>query len=33
MRAMGPAWVEFSKSGKTIYFNGRALKGNGHNVS
>jgi hypothetical protein len=29
----GPAWiaeVEFSKSGKTIYFNGHALKGNGH---
>jgi hypothetical protein len=29
----GPAWislVEFSKSGKTVYFNGRALKGNGH---
>lgn len=29
----GPAWigrVEFSKSGKTIYFNGRAFKGNGH---
>jgi hypothetical protein len=32
----GPAWigkVEFSKSGKTIYFNGRAFKGNGHGVS
>jgi hypothetical protein len=31
----GPAWiakVEFSKSGKTIYFNGRALKGNGHGL-
>ena len=31
----GPAWigkVQFSKSGKTIYFNGRALKGNGHSV-
>ena len=29
----GPAWiaaVELSKSGKTIYFNGHALKGNGH---
>lgn len=29
----GPAWiayVEFSKSGKTIYFNGKALHGNGH---
>lgn len=29
----GPAWigrVEFSKTGKTIYFNGRAFKGNGH---
>ncbi|MDU1890259.1 MAG: hypothetical protein E6767_06175 [Dysgonomonas sp.] len=29
----GPAWiakVDFSKTGKTIYFNGRALKGNGH---
>ena len=29
----GPAWigkVEFSKSGKTVYFNGRAFKGNGH---
>jgi hypothetical protein len=29
----GPAWigrVEFSKSGKTVYFNGHALKGNGH---
>jgi hypothetical protein len=29
----GPAWignVEFSKSGKTMYFNGHALKGNGH---
>ena len=29
----GPAWigkVEFSKSGKTIYFNGHAFKGNGH---
>ena len=32
----GPAWigkVEFSKSGKTIYFNGPAFKGNGHGVS
>lgn len=32
----GPAWigkVEFSKSGKTIYFNGHAFKGNGHGVS
>ncbi len=31
----GPAWiakVDFSKSGKTIYFNGRSLKGNGHGV-
>jgi len=29
----GPAWigkVEFSKSGKTVYFNGHAFKGNGH---
>jgi hypothetical protein len=29
----GPAWigkVEFSKTGQTIYFNGRAFKGNGH---
>ncbi len=29
----GPAWigyVEFSKSGKTIYFNGHAFSGNGH---
>lgn len=29
----GPAWigkVEFSRSGKTVYFNGHALKGNGH---
>lgn len=29
----GPAWigkVEFSKSGKTMYFNGKSLKGNGH---
>jgi hypothetical protein len=29
----GPAWigqVEFSKSGKTMYFNNHALKGNGH---
>jgi len=29
----GPAWigkVEFSKSGKTVYFNGQAFKGNGH---
>ena len=29
----GPAWigrVEFSKSGQTIYFNGKAFKGNGH---
>jgi hypothetical protein len=32
----GPAWigkVEFSKSGKTIYFNGHALKGSGHGIS
>lgn len=31
----GPAWIgklEFSKSGKTIYFNGRAFKGNGHGL-
>jgi len=31
----GPAWigkVEFSKSGKTVYFNGHAFKGNGHGV-
>jgi hypothetical protein len=31
----GPAWigkVEFSKSGKTIYFNGHAFKGNGHGL-
>ncbi|MDP2188898.1 MAG: hypothetical protein Q8J69_09480 [Sphingobacteriaceae bacterium] len=31
----GPAWiayVEFSKSGKTIYFNGMALHGNGHGI-
>jgi len=31
----GPAWigyVDFSKSGKTVYFNGRALKGNGHGL-
>ena len=29
----GPAWigkVKFSKSGKTVYFNGNAFKGNGH---
>jgi hypothetical protein len=29
----GPAWigmVEFSKTGRTIYFNGKAFKGNGH---
>jgi len=29
----GPAWigrVEFSKSGQTVYFNGRAFRGNGH---
>jgi hypothetical protein len=29
----GPAWigkVEFSKTGKTVYFNGHAFKGNGH---
>ncbi len=29
----GPAWtgmVEFSKAGRTIYFNGQAFKGNGH---
>lgn len=32
----GPAWiayVEFSKSGKTMYFNGKALKSNGHGIS
>ena len=31
----GPAWiayVKFSKSGKTIYFNGMALHGNGHGI-
>lgn len=31
----GPAWiarVEFSKSGKTVYFNGKALKGNAHGL-
>jgi len=31
----GPAWiakVELSKTGKTIYFNGHAFKGNGHGV-
>ena len=31
----GPAWigrVEFSKSGKAIYFNGHAFSGNGHGV-
>lgn len=31
----GPAWiarVEFSKSGKTVYFNGKALKGNAHGI-
>ena len=31
----GPAWigkVEFSKSGKTMYFNNHAFKGNGHGV-
>jgi len=31
----GPAWigyVELSKSGKTVYFNGHALKGNGHGL-
>ena len=31
----GPAWigkVEFSKSGKCIYFNGHALLGNGHGL-
>ena len=29
----GPAWIgyiEFSKSGRTMYFNGKALKGSGH---
>ncbi|MES2111839.1 MAG: hypothetical protein V4577_23985 [Bacteroidota bacterium] len=29
----GPAWigmVEFSKTGRTIYFNGKAFAGNGH---
>lgn len=29
----GPAWigrVEFSKTGKTVYFNGHAFRGNGH---
>jgi hypothetical protein len=32
----GPAWigkVDFSKSGKTVYFNGHAFKGNGHGES
>jgi len=32
----GPAWigkVEYSKSGKTIYFNGHAFKGKGHGVA
>jgi len=32
----GPAWigkVEFSQSGKTVYFNGHAFKGNGHGES
>lgn len=32
----GPAWighVEFSKSGKTVYFNNHAFKGNGHGFS
>ena len=31
----GPAWigyVDFSTSGRTIYFNGKALKGNGHGI-
>ena len=31
----GPAWIgyiEFSKSGQTIYFNGKALNGNGHGL-
>ncbi len=31
----GPAWigkVESSKTGKTIYFNGHAFKGNGHGI-
>lgn len=31
----GPAWignVEFSKTGKTIYFNGRAIRGSGHGL-
>jgi hypothetical protein len=31
----GPAWigmVQFSKSGQTIYFNGKAFKGNGHGL-
>jgi hypothetical protein len=31
----GPAWigkVEFSKSGKTMYFNGKAFKGNAHGL-
>ena len=31
----GPAWigkVEFSKSGKTAYFNGHAFHGNGHGI-
>ena len=31
----GPAWIgyiEFSKSGQTIYFNGKSLKGNGHGL-
>src|SRR4051812_35642696 len=32
----GPAWigkVGFSKSGKSIYFNGRGFRGNGHGSS
>jgi hypothetical protein len=31
----GPAWigkVDFSKSGKTVYFNGHAFHGNGHGI-
>ena len=31
----GPAWIgnaEFSKTGMTVYFNGRAFKGNGHGL-
>jgi hypothetical protein len=31
----GPAWIgnaAFSKTGRTVYFNGRAFKGNGHGL-